>query len=381
MNATQVNISKIRKRNALVFLVFLVLVFLSTGPAFSVTLGNVTITYLGRQYFLPLDETRFQYRVDSDPQGNYWILEMESCIQESDLGPMLFTYEWVTTPIRGIKMPLLSTIEFFTVILEGEWPEWMVDVGAEDHLGVFRSESDAIEGPHCNQAPVAVNDTYGPITELQTLHEFSPGVLENDTDYEGDPFTVYRVNGSTGNVGSQITLPSGALLTVLSTGEFIYDPNGAFWDLQDGAPDSDSFTYTAYDGMDESNTATVSITITGVDTLMLTAGPDTVDFGSIPGPGSYSESSSHLEVTSDDNWSVSDNILWSDPGTSFPAGADQATVQKVFSLDYNPKTGSPGESLNVSVVYYLDIENSDMPGLPPGSYSIVVLYTATHTGP
>jgi len=118
-----------------------------------------------------------------------------------------------------------------------------------------------------------------------------------------------------------------------------------------------------------------------VDTLILTAVPNSVDFGSIPGPGSYSESSSHLKLTSDDDWSVSDNILWSDPGTSFPAGADQATVQKIFSLDYNPKTGSSGESLSISVVYYLDIENSDMPGLPPGSYSIVVAYTAPHTGP
>jgi len=380
MTPSQANVSKIRKRNVLAFFVLLVLVFLSTWPAFSVTLGNVTITYLDRQYLPPLDETRFQYRVDSDPQANYWILEMESCIQEGDV-ILLSGWEWVTTPIRGIKMPVINTSEAFTVTLWGEWPEGMVDVGAEDYLGVFRSESDVIEGPHCNQAPVAVNDTYGPITELETLHESSPGVLENDTDYEGDPFTVYRVNGSTGNVGSQIILPSGALLTVLSTGEFTYDPNGAFWDLQDGASDSDSFTYTAYDGTDESNTATVTINITGVATLVLTAVPDTVDFGSIPGPGSYSESSSHLEVTSDDDWSVSDNILWSDPGTSFPAGADQATVQKIFSLDYNPKTGSPGQSINISVFYYLDIEDADMPGLPSGGYSIVVQYTATHTGP
>ena len=88
-----------------------------------------------------------------------------------------------------------------------------------------------------------------------------------------------------------------------------------------------------------------------------------------------------MDLTSADNWSVSHNILWSDPGTSFPSGADEATVQKIFSLDYNPKTGSPGQSINISVIYYLDIEDSDMPGIPPGSYSIVVLYTGTHTGP
>jgi hypothetical protein len=238
-----------------------------------------------------------------------------------------------------------------------------------------------------NTPPVANNDTYptsGNFYEDEILEidvPSGPGILDNDTDANGDPLSVYSVNGSTSNVGTWIDLPSGARLYVYSTGGFIYDPNGAFWDLQDGAPDSDSFTYTAYDGTDESNTATVTINITGVATLVLTAVPDTVDFGSIPGPGSYSESSSHLALTSDDDWSVSHNILWSDPGTSFPSGADPATVQKVFSLDYNPKTGSPGQSINISVIYYLDIEGSDMPGLPPGSYSIVVLYTATHTGP
>ena len=39
------------------------------------------------------------------------------------------------------------------------------------------------------------------------------------------------VNGDAGNVGTQITLPSGALLTVNVDGTFSYDPNGAFDDL------------------------------------------------------------------------------------------------------------------------------------------------------
>ena len=297
------------------------------------------------------------------------------------------------SPIRGVKIPITSTDQYPLITLWGTWDAELVDVGASDYLGVFRSESDAIEGPACNHPPVAVIDAYpdsGVFYETETLEidvPGGPGILENDTDADGDPLSVYSVNGSTGNVGTWIDLPpvggrsSGARLYVYSTGAFIYDPNGAFWDLQDDITAQDSFTYRAYDGTAPSNTATVTITITGVDTLILTAVPGSADFGSIPGPGSHSETSTHLELTSDDNWSVSDSILWSDPGTSFPAGADQATVQKVFSLDYNPKTGSPGQSLSISVSYYLDIEDSDMPGLPPGSYSIVVEYTATHTGP
>jgi large repetitive protein len=85
-------------------------------------------------------------------------------------------------------------------------------------------------------------------------------VLANDN---GDPLTVTAVNGSSDNVGIQITLASGALLTVNADGSFAYDPNGQFGP-RGRRQRHDSFTYTISDGQGGSDTATVTLTVTGV---------------------------------------------------------------------------------------------------------------------
>ena len=100
-----------------------------------------------------------------------------------------------------------------------------------------------------------------------------------DGDVDGPALSVSAVNGSAANVGTQITLASGALLTLGADGTFSYDPNHAFDATPTPAsgasntPGHDSFTYTLAGG----STATVSITLTGLDTddlLLGTAGTD-----------------------------------------------------------------------------------------------------------
>ena len=85
-----------------------------------------------------------------------------------------------------------------------------------------------------------------------------------DTDPDGDPLTVTEVNGVPADVGTQITLASGALLTVNGDGSFDYDPNGQFESLGAGDSTVDSFDYTISDGQ-ATDSATVTITINGVD--------------------------------------------------------------------------------------------------------------------
>jgi PKD repeat protein len=79
--------------------------------------------------------------------------------------------------------------------------------------------------------------------------------------------TVVAVDGEAVNVGQQIVLGSGALLTVDSTGGYSYDPNGQFEDLGVGetAPYPDSFVYTISDGNGGVNSASVSVGIAGVN--------------------------------------------------------------------------------------------------------------------
>jgi VCBS repeat-containing protein len=114
-----------------------------------------------------------------------------------------------------------------------------------------------------NDAPVGVNDT-GTTDEDTILTVAASGVLANDTDVDdGDTRIVSAVNGSSGGVGSQVTLPSGARLTMNADGGYVYDPNDAFESLAQGATGSDTFTYTVQDSQGASSAATVTITING----------------------------------------------------------------------------------------------------------------------
>ncbi len=110
-----------------------------------------------------------------------------------------------------------------------------------------------------NSAPVAVNDGY-PVSEDVVLSGYN--VLSNDSDPDDDLISVSAVNGVAANVGNQIELASGALLTVNANGWFTYDQNGAFDYLGAGQTGNDSFTYTASDGI-AADVATVNITIDG----------------------------------------------------------------------------------------------------------------------
>ena len=83
---------------------------------------------------------------------------------------------------------------------------------------------------------------------------FGGNVLYNngsgaDSDVDsGDVLSVSEVNGSGADVGVQITLASGALLTVQSDGFVTYNPNGAFEALGAAQSTTDLFGYTISDG-------------------------------------------------------------------------------------------------------------------------------------
>ena len=113
-----------------------------------------------------------------------------------------------------------------------------------------------------NDAPVAVADADLAVKNAPRVVA-AAGVLSNDTDVDVEALSVYSVNGDTGNVGVQITLASGALLTVNANGSFTYDPNHVFDFLGDTEEAIDTFAYIAWDGDAESNEVTVTITISG----------------------------------------------------------------------------------------------------------------------
>jgi hypothetical protein len=99
-----------------------------------------------------------------------------------------------------------------------------------------------------NQPPVAANDAYS--TTARALpadpgfNVPAPGVLANDTDPQSFPLTAALQNG-----------PSHGSVTLNADGSFTYSPTP-------GYVGSDSFTYKANDGFNNSAPATVSLTVT-----------------------------------------------------------------------------------------------------------------------
>lgn len=115
-----------------------------------------------------------------------------------------------------------------------------------------------------NDAPVAIADSYS-VEENDTLTVApADGVLDNDSDVDGDPLTAVLVSGVlNGNV------------TLNTDGSFDYTPTNV-------APYTDSFTYKADDGSLQSNEVIVTITVTEVNDPPIAdaGGPYTGDEGS-----------------------------------------------------------------------------------------------------
>jgi len=105
-----------------------------------------------------------------------------------------------------------------------------------------------------NDPPVAVNNTYS-VNEDATLSVAAPGVLGNDTDANGDMLMAVLVSG-----------PANGTLTLNMNGSFTYKGKANF-------NGTDTFTYKATDGMQDSNPATVTITVNAVNDAPV-AGPD-----------------------------------------------------------------------------------------------------------
>lgn len=96
--------------------------------------------------------------------------------------------------------------------------------------------------PAANRAPTAVNDTYAAVEDT-ALVVTAPGVLDNDTDPDGNPLTAAKTSN-----------PAHGTVAVNANGSFTYTPTA-------GYTGPDSFTYKASDGTAESADATVDITV------------------------------------------------------------------------------------------------------------------------
>ena len=138
-----------------------------------------------------------------------------------------------------------------------------------------------IEGVNDNLPPVAINDDF--FIDENTIfldgNVFADNENGADNDPDGDTLTLTEVNGDPDKVNVLFGLSSGALIGFplnAPNGSFVYDTNGRFESLAVGQTARDTFTYTISDGNGETDTATVRITIAGVNDAPIVASPISV---------------------------------------------------------------------------------------------------------
>ena len=211
-----------------------------------------------------------------------------------------------------------------------------------------------------NDAPVANDDTG------QTASPAAGNVLTNDSDIDGDALSVIAHSLSA----------SGVIVSLDTAGNYSYDPTGhAFFDaLVDGQTVTDTFTYTISDGNLATDSATVTITVTGVNDAPV-ANPDTF--------GTVEESDGNFALLANDSDPDGDPVSVTNPGalTSAFAGAT-ASIGSTGLLSYDP-TGSAflnslsdGETVSESFVYTI----TDGNGLTD-STSVTVTITGSNDAP
>ncbi|WP_406699029.1 tandem-95 repeat protein [Singulisphaera sp. Ch08] len=127
----------------------------------------------------------------------------------------------------------------------------LVDDGGTANGGVDRStaRTGAISVTAVDDPPTAGNDSYS-MSENASLTVTTPGVVSNDTDFDGTALTALLV-----------TAPAHGSLALLSNGGFTYTPDPHFSGF-------DSFTYSANDGLTSSSPATVTIEVVTIATIL-----------------------------------------------------------------------------------------------------------------
>jgi hypothetical protein len=146
-------------RAAILVVSLTLLVAIAAAAASSVTIGSVTITLLSSRYYARGNYTRFAYEVKgaSNPSCAYWILG--SCDEFRDaLWWTSGAFEWVTTPLYGLKVTPNKKKQTFNIDATGRWSVSMVPVGVYSG-GQFLQGW--VDGPACVGASLSVQVAAG----------------------------------------------------------------------------------------------------------------------------------------------------------------------------------------------------------------------------
>ena len=295
----------------------------------------------------------YPFQLTASPDGNhlYVVSDFSNALMVFDRDPQT----GLLTPIQTLKQNVGGVLGLGrpraiaispdgTSVYSGTFDDQVIGIFDRNYVPASQlvqlAEGEIVEGidfaAHYRTMPEAVGDAFG-VDENHVLIVEAPGVLVNDSDPNGDPLTAILVDDV-----------SHGTLDLQPDGSFTYTPHVGF----DG---DDTFTYKANDGQEDSNVATVTVTVL----------PDvTAPLGELdyPQPGT---------VIEEDQGYV--DVRWFDPGAP-AAGIDVASIGvDDVTIDSEGTPLSVDESLDLGGGVWRYIYGSDGDALAEGTLTVTLV--------
>lgn len=183
----------------------------------------------------------------------------------------LYTYTATATDVDGDNLTFAATTRPSWLILtdNGDGTATISGTPTDDDVGPHAvtltvtdgtmtvEQSFTITVSNVNDAPDAVDDAY---TTDEDDTSFTGNVISNDLDVDGGSLTV-----------TSYSQPANGTVSIAADGSFTYSTNGLFDFLAPGETRDEAFTYTISDPSGATDTATVTIVLTGVDDAVIAA--------------------------------------------------------------------------------------------------------------
>ncbi|MFW8637503.1 beta strand repeat-containing protein [Cribrihabitans pelagius] len=218
---------------------------------------------------------------------------------------------------------------------DGETRDVEIEVTATDAHGAtaVNTVTVTVSGVTDNPGPVANDDSLnGDENTVYVIAAADP--LANDTDGSGDPLSISSVSG---------TSALGATVTLNSDGSVSYDPASSTTldEMAGGDTTEDTFTYTITDGTGLFDTATVTLSVSGVGDPPLLTGVVSAQSGFTNQDFSY-QIPEDLFTDHDEGGAITYTVALAD-GTPLPGFMSYDTASQTISFDANaPQAGDVG---------------------------------------